>query len=142
MSNYQMAMIMYRRNQLVMTLMIEEQPQSSTSLLTRPGPMWWGKPILQLLIGLMPLPPLTGGQKRKRPPPALKRKQSKTPSNQVMTQFELPLYRRPRSPLDLVDVDIIFGCLFKPFDTHLRLLVLEHRPRVLPSLRRKHAGRP
>jgi hypothetical protein len=34
-------------------------------------------------------------------------------------------------------------CVFlKPFNTHLRLLVLEHRPGVLPSLRRKHVGCP
>jgi hypothetical protein len=37
----------------------------------------------------------TGGQKRKCPPPAFKRKQSKTPANQVMTQIELPPYSRP-----------------------------------------------
>jgi hypothetical protein len=39
--------------------------------------------------------PSTGGQKRKCPPRALKYKQSKTPSDQVMTQIELPPYRRP-----------------------------------------------
>jgi hypothetical protein len=59
--------------------------------------------------------PLAGGQKRKCPPLALKHKQSKTPVDQVMTQIELPPYRRPRSSLDLVAVDIIFGCLFKGF---------------------------
>jgi hypothetical protein len=36
---------------------------------------------------------------------------------------------------------IIFGRLLKPFDMHLRLLVPKHRLGVLPSLRRKHAGR-
>jgi hypothetical protein len=38
-----------------MTLMMEEQLQVSTSLLTRSALTCWGKPILQLLIGLMPL---------------------------------------------------------------------------------------
>jgi hypothetical protein len=32
-----------------------------------------------------------------------------------MTQIELPPYREPRSPLDLVDVEIIFGRLFEAF---------------------------
>jgi hypothetical protein len=37
--------------------------------------------------------PLAGGQKWKHLPPTLKRKQSKSPVNQVMTQIELPPYR-------------------------------------------------
>jgi hypothetical protein len=32
-----------------------------------------------------------------------------------MTQIELHPYHEPRSPLDLVDVEIIFGCLFEAF---------------------------
>jgi hypothetical protein len=32
-----------------------------------------------------------------------------------MTQVELPPYRTPRSPLDLVVVKIIFGCIFEAF---------------------------
>jgi hypothetical protein len=32
-----------------------------------------------------------------------------------MTQLEIPPYRRPRSPLDLVAVENIFGHLFKAF---------------------------
>jgi hypothetical protein len=32
-----------------------------------------------------------------------------------MTQIELPLYRRPRSPLDLVAIEINFGHLFEAF---------------------------
>jgi hypothetical protein len=59
--------------------------------------------------------PSAGGQKRKCPPPALKHKQLKPAVNQVMTQIELPSYRGPRSPLDLVAVEIIFGCLFEAF---------------------------
>jgi hypothetical protein len=32
-----------------------------------------------------------------------------------MIQIELPQHRVPRSPLDLVAINIIFGCLFEPF---------------------------
>jgi hypothetical protein len=49
------------------------------------------------------------------PPPTLKCKQSKPPPDQVMTQIELPPYHGPRSPLDLVAVEIIFGHLFEAF---------------------------
>jgi hypothetical protein len=55
--------------------------------------------------------PSAGGQKRKHPLPTLKRKQSKLPDNQGMTQIKLPPYRGPRSPLDLVVIEIIFGRL-------------------------------
>jgi hypothetical protein len=41
-----------------MTLMVEEQLQLSTL-----APMCWGKPILQLSIGLMPLPLRLVGRK-------------------------------------------------------------------------------
>jgi hypothetical protein len=33
----------------------------------------------------------------------------------LMTQIELPLYRGPRSPLDLVTIENIFGYLFEAF---------------------------
>jgi hypothetical protein len=59
--------------------------------------------------------PSAGGQKGKRPQPALKRKQSKPLADQVMTQIVLPLYRGLRSPLDLVTTEIIFGCIFEAF---------------------------
>jgi hypothetical protein len=59
--------------------------------------------------------PSIDGQKRKHPPPILKRKQSKPSADQVMTQIKLPPYRRPRSTLDLVAIEIIFGCLFEAF---------------------------
>jgi hypothetical protein len=59
--------------------------------------------------------PSASGQKRKCPPPSLKRKQSKPPADQVMTQIELPPYREPRSLLDLVTIEIIFGRLFEAF---------------------------
>jgi hypothetical protein len=59
--------------------------------------------------------PLAGAQKRKCPPPTLKRKQSKPPADQVLTQIELPSYHRLRSPLNLDVVEIIFGQLFEVF---------------------------
>jgi hypothetical protein len=59
--------------------------------------------------------PSASGQKRKRPPSALKRKQSKTPVDQVMTQIKLSPYCEPRSSLDLVDIEIIFGHFFEAF---------------------------
>jgi hypothetical protein len=40
-------------------------------------------------------------------------KQDKAPADQVI--IELPPYRRPRSPLDLVVVEHIFWCLFEDF---------------------------
>jgi hypothetical protein len=55
------------------------------------------------------------GNKRKHAVLAAKRKPSKTSANQVMTQIEIPLYCGPRSPLDLVAVEIIFGRLFVAF---------------------------
>jgi hypothetical protein len=59
--------------------------------------------------------PSAGGQKRKCPPPALKRKQSKLPADQLMTQIDLPPYHGPQSPLNLVVVEIIFERLFEAF---------------------------
>jgi hypothetical protein len=59
--------------------------------------------------------PSTGGHKQKHPPTVPKHKQTKTSANQVMAQIELPPYRGPTSPLDLVVIEIIFGRLFKAF---------------------------
>jgi hypothetical protein len=42
-----------------------------------------------------------------------KRKQGQAPADQVT--IELPPYHGPQSPLGLVAVDHIFGCLFKAF---------------------------
>jgi hypothetical protein len=56
-----------------------------------------------------------GGRRRKRPTPVPKRKQALSSTDQVMTQIELPPYRGPRSPLDLIVVKIIFGRLFEAF---------------------------
>jgi hypothetical protein len=59
--------------------------------------------------------PPVGGCRRKRPPPVPKQKQALSSADQVMTQIELPPYRGPRSPLDLIVVEIIFTCLFEAF---------------------------
>jgi hypothetical protein len=59
--------------------------------------------------------PFTGVHKWNCPPTIPKCKQIKTLAYQVMTQIELPPYRGPRSPLDLVAIDIIFEHLFEAF---------------------------
>jgi hypothetical protein len=59
--------------------------------------------------------PSAGGHKQKRPPTVPKRKQMKDSTDQVMTQMELPPYHGPKSPLDLVTIEIIFGRLFEAF---------------------------
>jgi hypothetical protein len=59
--------------------------------------------------------PFAGGPKQKRPPTIPKRRQAKTSIVQVMTQIELPSYHGPKSPLDLVAIEIIFGRLFEAF---------------------------
>jgi hypothetical protein len=59
--------------------------------------------------------PSADGQKRKRPSLAFEHKQCKTQADQVMIEIELPPYRGPRNPLDLVVVKIIFGHLFEAF---------------------------
>jgi hypothetical protein len=57
----------------------------------------------------------TGGHKWKRQPTVPKHKQTETSRDRVMTQIELPSYRGPKSPLDLVAIEIIFGRLFEAF---------------------------
>jgi hypothetical protein len=59
--------------------------------------------------------PPVGGRRRKRPLPIPKQKQALPSADQVMTQIELSPYRGPRSPLDLVVVEIVFGRLFEAF---------------------------
>jgi hypothetical protein len=56
--------------------------------------------------------PLSGGQKRKRIRLASKRKTT-TSSDQVIT--ELPSYHWSRNRLNLVSVNLAFGCLFEAF---------------------------
>jgi hypothetical protein len=48
--------------------------------------------------------PSVGGQKRKHPPPVPKRKSTKYSVDQVIIQIELPPYRGPWRPLDLVTI--------------------------------------
>jgi hypothetical protein len=57
--------------------------------------------------------PLGSGQKKKGVVLGTKRKQAKTMTNQVI--IELPPYCRPRSPLDIVTIEHIFGHLFEAF---------------------------
>jgi hypothetical protein len=59
-------------------------------------------------------PPI-GRRRCKRPPPVPKWKQALSSVDQVMTQIELPPYRGPHNPLDLIVVGIIFGHLFETF---------------------------
>jgi hypothetical protein len=59
--------------------------------------------------------PSAGGHKQKCPPTIPKHQQPKASTDQVMTQIDLPPYREPKSPLDLVAIEIIFGRLFKAF---------------------------
>jgi hypothetical protein len=51
----------------------------------------------------------------KCPPHANRRNRCIPQIDKVMTQVELPPYHRPCSPLDLVAIEIIFGCIFEAF---------------------------
>jgi hypothetical protein len=57
--------------------------------------------------------PSSGSQKKKHVMLGTKCKQDKATIDQVI--IELPPYRGPRSPLDIVVVEHIFGCLFEAF---------------------------
>jgi hypothetical protein len=59
--------------------------------------------------------PLAGGRGHKRPPPATRWSKPIPSVDQVMTQVELPPYRGPRSPLDLVAIEVIYGRMFVVF---------------------------
>jgi hypothetical protein len=59
--------------------------------------------------------PPSGRCGRKLPPPATKLSNLVPPADQVMTQVELPPYRGPHSPLDLVAIEFIFGRIFEAF---------------------------
>jgi hypothetical protein len=84
-------------------------------------------------------PPI-GGRRHKRPPPIPKQKRALNSSDQVMIQIELPPYRGPCSPLDLVSIEIIFGCILKHFNTYLRMLVLVLQLTLIFHLRRRRAS--
>jgi hypothetical protein len=60
------------------------------------------------------VPPF-GRHGRKSPPTAIKWSNPVPLANQVMTHVELPPYRRPRSPLDLVAIEFIFRHIFEEF---------------------------
>jgi hypothetical protein len=57
--------------------------------------------------------PLGSGHRRQHVALGTKRKQDEPPADQVI--IELPPYHRPRSPLDLVVAEHIFGHLFEAF---------------------------
>jgi hypothetical protein len=62
---------------------------------------------------VVPTAPSSGDQKKKHIVLETKRKHDKAVDDQVI--IELPPYRGPRSLLDIVDVEHIFGCLFEAF---------------------------
>jgi hypothetical protein len=59
--------------------------------------------------------PSSGKRGHKRPPPVTKWSNPIASPVQVMSQVELPPYREPCSPLDLVTIEIIFRCIFEAF---------------------------
>jgi hypothetical protein len=59
--------------------------------------------------------PLAGGRGRKRLRTTVKQPNPAPQADHVITQVELPPYRGPRNPLDLVIVEIIFGRIFEVF---------------------------
>jgi hypothetical protein len=61
----------------------------------------------------IPTSPLGDNQKKKRIVLGTKRKHNKVVDDQVI--IELPPYRGPQSPLDIVVVEHLFVCLFKAF---------------------------
>jgi hypothetical protein len=61
----------------------------------------------------VPTAPSGGGQKKKRVVLGTKRKHNKATDDQVT--IELPPYHGPRSPMDIVAVKHLFGCLFEVF---------------------------
>jgi hypothetical protein len=69
-----------------------------------------------------------------------KRKHNKVAGDHVI--IELPPYRGPRSPLDIVAVEHLFGVSLKLFDTYLRqrglMLLLGMMPSLLKELEHRH----
>jgi hypothetical protein len=61
----------------------------------------------------IPTTPSGGGKKKKCVVLGTKRKHNRATDDQVI--IELPPYRGPRSPLDIVVVEHLFGCLFEAF---------------------------
>jgi hypothetical protein len=63
----------------------------------------------------VPMVPLARGHGCKRPPIVAKWSKPVPHADQVMFEVKLPPFHRPRSPLDLVVVKIVFGCLVEAF---------------------------
>jgi hypothetical protein len=73
-----------------------------------------GDPRTSVTDRVLVVPPASGrGQKRIYH--AMKRSNPVPLVDKVMTQVELPPYCGPRSPLDLVVINIVFGCIFEAF---------------------------
>jgi hypothetical protein len=66
--------------------------------------------------------PPCGGRGCNRPPPATRWNKPILLVDQVMTQIALPPYHGTHSPLDLVAIEIFFGCIFEAF-RHIPLVV-------------------
>jgi hypothetical protein len=62
---------------------------------------------------VIPIAPSSGDQKKKCVVFGTKCKHNKVVNDQVI--IELPPYRGPRNPLDIVAVEHLFGCLFEAF---------------------------
>jgi hypothetical protein len=62
----------------------------------------------QVVVPVLP----SGKHRQKRHLPDARHKR---PLGQVMTQIELPPYRGPHSPLDVVAIEIVFGHIFEVF---------------------------
>jgi hypothetical protein len=89
---------------------------------------------------VVPTAPSGGGQKKKCVVLGTKRKHNKVAGDHVI--IELPPYRGPRSPLDIVAVEHLFGVSLKLFDTYLRrrglMLLLGMTPSLLKELEHCH----
>jgi hypothetical protein len=72
-------------------------------------------PISSAAIQVPIIVPPTSGRGRKRPTPATRRNKPLRQADQVITHIELPPYCGPHSPLDLVNIEIIFGRIFEAF---------------------------
>jgi hypothetical protein len=66
-------------------------------------------------VGQIVAAPSGSRQKKKHVSLASKNKQPIPSADQVTTHIKLPLYCGPQSPLDLVAIEIDFGCLFEAF---------------------------
>jgi hypothetical protein len=102
-----MAMMLKVREDLQwsQSLLARSVPTSNTQVQTNPFAANWAA------LGA----PSAGGHKQKRLLTIPKCKQIKTLTVLVMTHIELPPYHGPKSPMDLVTIEIIFGHLFEAF---------------------------